>query len=136
MTLRRNPIVSVSLVTYNHERYVTAAIESILGQSLADLELIVVDDGSTDATPQRIAEFRDPRVVAIRQRNEGPGAATNRALAECRGRYVALMSGDDVAASDRLERQLASYERGPRGLLFSGCDFIDEDGAPVQGAHF
>src|SRR5438045_3701421 len=105
----RAPTVSVSLVTYNHERFVAAAIQSILGQTFADLELVIVDDGSTDDTPRVIASFDDPRIVTIRQPNAGPGAATNRALAACRGRYVALMTGDDLSVPHRLQTQLAAY---------------------------
>ena len=72
------PLVSVSLVTFNHERFIASAIRSVLDQSLPDLELVIVDDGSTDATPSVIASFDDPRIVSIRQENRGPGAAGER----------------------------------------------------------
>lgn len=126
------PLVSVSMLTYNHEKYVGEAIRSVLGQTVADLELVIVDDGSTDATPQVIASFHDPRIVSIRQENQGPGAAANRAYRACRGRYIALMSGDDVCHADRLERQLNEYRRGGTRLLFSAVDYLDERGRPVM----
>jgi Glycosyl transferase family 2 len=130
------PLVSISMVTYNHEKYVADAIRSVLGQTFRDLELVVVNDGSTDATADRIAAFDDSRLVVIHQENQGPSAATNRALTACRGKYVALFSGDDVCHPDRIERQLEEYARGPRGVLFAGCDFIDDDGRPLTGGHF
>src|SRR5439155_21719912 len=130
------PLVSVSLVTFNHERFIASAIRSVLDQSLSDLELVIVDDGSTDATPSVIASFGDPRIVSIRQANRGPGAAANRALAACRGRFVATMSGDDECYPDRLERQLDAYNARPNCLVFSAVDFIDDLGRPVDGDHF
>src|SRR6516165_8537489 len=106
------PAVSVSLVTYNHERYIGAAIRSVLGQTFSDLEVVVVDDGSTDRTPEVIASFDDPRLVSIRQENQGPGVAANRALAACRGKYVAMLSGDDLCYPDRIQKQLEAYACG------------------------
>jgi glycosyltransferase involved in cell wall biosynthesis len=131
-----NPTVSVSLVTYNHEKYVGEAIRSVLAQTVADLEVVVVDDGSTDGTPAVVRSFDDPRVVSIRQENGGPSAAINRALTTCRGRFVALMSGDDRSHPDRLERQLAEYARGGERLLFASVDLIGEDGRPCPPDHF
>jgi glycosyltransferase involved in cell wall biosynthesis len=125
------PLVSVSMLTYNHEKYVGEAIRSVLGQTFSDLELVIVDDGSTDATPRVIASFDDPRIVSIRQENQGPSAAANRAYQTCRGRYIALMSGDDVCHPDRVERQLEEYCRGERRLLFSAVDLIDDHGQPL-----
>jgi glycosyltransferase involved in cell wall biosynthesis len=130
------PVVSISMVTYNHEKYVADAIRSVLNQSFRDLELVVVNDGSTDGTAAQIATFADPRLVVIHQDNRGPSAATNRALAACRGRYVALFSGDDVCHPDRIRRQLDEYARGGPRVLFAGCDFIDDDGRPLAGGHF
>lgn len=128
------PLVSVSMLTYNHEKYIAEAIRSVLGQSFGDFELVIVDDGSTDATPRIIASFDDPRIVSIRQPNQGPSAAANRAYRACRGHYIALMSGDDVCHPDRLERQVSEYRRGGTRLLFSAVDLIDDDGRPLPHA--
>jgi glycosyltransferase involved in cell wall biosynthesis len=130
------PAVSVSMITYNHERYIAEAIHSVLEQTHSDLELVVVDDGSADRTWEIISSFNDPRIVAIHQDNRGPGAAGNRALAACRGKYVAMMSGDDVSCRDRIERQLAAYGRSGPGLLFAGVTFIGENGEPVPAGHY
>lgn len=131
-----NPRVSVTIVTYNHERYISDAISSVLNQSIADWELVVVNDGSTDATAQRIGQFSDPRIRVIHQQNGGPSVAANRAIRESRGHYIALFTGDDVCHPDRVRRQLAEYERGSHRVLFSQCDFIDEDGQPLTDKHF
>src|SRR5262245_58703301 len=131
-----HPLVSVMMVTYNHAKYIAEAIRSVLDQTHTDLELVIVDDGSTDATPEVIASFQDPRIVSIRQPNQGPSAATNRALAASRGRFVANMSGDDVSCPDRLGRQLERYGQGPPCLLFSAVDFIDEEGQLLSGPHY
>jgi glycosyltransferase involved in cell wall biosynthesis len=130
------PAISVGLVTYNHEQFVAASIRSILHQTFGDFELVIVDDGSTDRTPEVIASFADPRIVSIRQENSGPSAATNRALAAARGKYVALMTGDDLSAPHRLQRQLEQYQRGGSRLLFSDCEFIDDHSQPLTGPHF
>ena len=103
------PLVSICMVTYNHEKYVGDAIRSALGQSFVDLELVIVNDGSTDGTAAQIAAFDDPRIVAINQKNQGPAAAANRGIAESRGKFVALLSGDDICHPDRIGRQLAEY---------------------------
>ena len=130
------PTISVNMVTYNHQKYISDAIQSVLNQTFPDFELIVIDDGSTDGTPDVIASFHDPRIVLLRQKNQGPSAATNRGLAACRGRFVAFMSGDDRCHLDRLKRQFDEYADGPERILFSGVDFIDDDGKPLQGDHF
>lgn len=132
----RTPLVSVTVLAYNHERYIGAALRSVLAQTFADLEVVVVDDGSTDGTPRAIAALNDPRIVSIRQENQGPSGAANRAYRACRGRYIALMSGDDVCHPDRIERQLAEYRRGGRRMLFSAVDFIDDGGRPLDHATF
>lgn len=130
------PLVSVNMVTYNHEKYIAESIRSVLDQSFVNLELVIVDDGSTDATAQVIASFNDPRIVTVRQNNQGPNAATNHGLQTCRGRYVAFMSGDDLCHPDRLRLQLEAYRNGPPRLLFSNVDFIDEHGRTPRPEHF
>lgn len=131
-----SPAVSVCLLTYNHEKYVAAAIDSVLAQTFDDLELRIIDDGSSDRTPDIIASYADPRIVSMRKQNEGPSIALNQAIAAARGQYLALMSGDDVCHPDRLARQWEAYRRGGARLLFSGVDFIDDAGQPYRGHHF
>jgi glycosyltransferase involved in cell wall biosynthesis len=105
------PRVSVLLAVFNGEAHVAEAVESILGQTLADLELIVVDDGSTDATPGILARYDDPRLVVARNpENLGLTRSLNRALELARGEYVARQDADDRSFPERLERQVSFLE--------------------------
>lgn len=89
------PTISVVIPLYNKEREVARAVRSVLAQRRQPLELIVVDDGSTDRSAAEVAAFRDPLVRLIRQPNGGVCAARNRGIAEARGEYVALLDADD-----------------------------------------
>lgn len=133
---RGTPLVSVNMVTYNQEPFIRESIRSVLSQSMPDLELVIVDDGSTDDTPKAVAEFDDPRIVYVRQENQGPGGATNTGLATCRGRFVALFTGDDLCHPRRLELQLDAYAKAGGGIVFSNIDYVDEDGVAMEHSHF
>jgi len=128
-----SPSVTVALITYNHEKYISEALESILDQSLRNLEVIVVDDGSTDKTPEMVGKFHDERLVYVRQENEGPSAARNTALRMARSSLIAQMSGDDVAEPDRLARQVDALRGRKDCVVFSDVSIIDDDGCPLSG---
>jgi glycosyltransferase involved in cell wall biosynthesis len=130
------PLVSLTVTTFNHEKYIGAAVRSALGQTHANVQVVVADDGSTDGTGAEVRAVRDPRLVYLRQENQGPSAAVNAALAACRGRYVAVMSGDDVLHPDRVRLQLEEYARGERRVLFSRVEHIDDDGRPLEGEFY
>jgi glycosyltransferase involved in cell wall biosynthesis len=126
------PLVTVLLAVHDGETYVRTALESVLRQTVSDLELVVVDDGSTDATPDVIAGVRDARVRVIRNEAQlGLAGSLNRGLEEARGRYVARMDADDVALPRRLERQLARIGATP-GTVILGTSVcaIGDNGAP------
>lgn len=95
--------VSIILTAFNEEKYIKKAIESILNQTLSDLELIVVNDGSTDNTLNIINGFDDSRLKVIDQENMGPGASRNKALKEALGEYVMYLDGDDWYRRDAVE---------------------------------
>src|SRR6186713_2063521 len=102
------PPVSVLMPTHNAAAFVTASIESLLAQTFTDFELIVVDDGSTDATLDVLAAIDDPRLTVIASPdNQGPVHARNRAFAAARGRYIAALDADDLCHPERLARQVA-----------------------------
>ena len=129
---RAQPHVSVAMITYNHERFIGEALRSILEQTYRDFELIVVDDGSTDATGEVIRSFRDSRIRYVRQENQGPSQARNTALGIARGALVAQMSGDDVAENTRLERQIAYHGERQNSVVFTQYTFIGEDGRTID----
>jgi len=94
--------VSVIVPLYNKAPWIKRCLASILGQSFADFEAIVVDDGSTDGGAELVAKYGDARVRLIRQPNAGPGAARNRGVAEARGGILAMLDADDAWAPDYL----------------------------------
>lgn len=100
--------VSCIVPVFNGERYLREALDSILGQTHAAAEIIVVDDGSTDATADVIAAYSD-RVRCLRQENRGPAAARNRGCGAARGSFVAFLDADDLWDETKLERQIARF---------------------------
>lgn len=105
-------LVSCIVPVFNGERYLGEAIGSILAQSHRPLEVIIVDDGSTDSTPQVAAGFGD-EVRYLRQDNRGVGSARNRGIDEARGEYLAFLDADDLWGSEKLRRQLARFAGRP-----------------------
>jgi glycosyltransferase involved in cell wall biosynthesis len=128
------PLISVVMPAYNASRYLGEAIESILGQTLSDFELIVIDDGSTDETPRILQTFaeRDPRVRVIRIQNSGIGSALNTGLAATRGSFIARMDGDDISLPTRFEKQVAYLRAHPECVLVGTRVLqIDPEGDPL-----
>lgn len=100
------PKVSVIMAVYNGELYVREAVDSILSQTLKDLELIIVDDASTDATPELLAAYTDSRLQRLcNPRRLGPAAARNRALRTAQAPLIAIQDADDISFSHRLQTQ-------------------------------
>jgi len=118
--------ISVVMVTYNHEKYVAEAIQSILDQTYKDFEFIIVNDGSTDRTDAIIRQFEDPRIKYIYQENQGPSAASNSGTMAAKGKYIALFSGDDVCYPHRIEKQYEFLCNSEHKIVFSWCDIIDD----------
>jgi len=127
------PAVSVLMSVHDGAPLVGEAVASVLGQSDGDLELIVVDDGSIDATPGLLAAVADPRLRVHRQERTGLTRALNRALGLSRGALVARLDADDVALPERLARQRAFLARHPDvGLLGTAAREVDPAGALVR----
>ncbi len=130
------PKVSVVIPSYNHAAYIGEAVTSVLSQTEADLELIVVDDGSTDESLDVLAGFSDPRLRVFSQSNQGAHAAINRGLREARGKYLAILNSDDAYHSMRLEKALQVLEKQPQiGLLGSFIEIVDVDGKALGIKH-
>jgi glycosyltransferase involved in cell wall biosynthesis len=126
------PAVSVVMGVHNGAPWVGDAVGSVLRQTAAELELIVVDDGSTDATASVLAAVRDRRVRVERQPHAGLTRALIRGLALARAPLVARLDADDLAAPERLERQRAFLDAHPDvGLLGAGAREVDSTGREV-----
>jgi GT2 family glycosyltransferase len=128
-------VISVVMPAYNAAPYLARAVNSILGQTFADLELIVVDDGSTDgtATIARMYADRDPRVRVIDGAHGGISAAINRGINEASRPWIARMDADDVAVRHRLERQMAAAAAEPGVVLWGSYALHVNDAGKVLG---
>lgn len=129
MSQPSDPIVTVAMAAYNAGPDLRASIDSVLAQSLASFELVVVDDGSSDGSvDDAAAAIDDPRVRFLKQDNAGKSVALNRIIDEMRGKYFALNDADDLSAPTRLERLVHEMERRPElGAVFSGHDLLIGD---------
>ncbi|HEX2022057.1 MAG TPA: glycosyltransferase [Candidatus Thermoplasmatota archaeon] len=128
MSAHRPPRVSVVCPAYNAERHVARAVDSALGQSFRDLEVVVVDDGSTDGTAGVLAGYGEP-VRVVRQENRGAYAARNAGLRAARGSLIAFLDADDRWMPDKLARQVALLDERPRAaLVFSDGIVVDRSG--------
>jgi glycosyltransferase involved in cell wall biosynthesis len=122
------PKVSVIIPTYNAASFIRQAIESVLGQTYPDWELIVIDDGSTDKTFEMVSPFRD-RLRYVTQRNQGRPQARNAGLRKAKGEYIAFLDADDVWKPGRLERGVGFLEQRPEiGLIHGEVEVINVEG--------
>ncbi len=130
-----DPVVSVVLPVYNCPRLVGQAVESILAQTYTDFELIVIDDGSNDETPDVMLRYTDPRIRLISQANRGLAGTLNRGIDLARGRYIARQDQDDVSFPERLAMQVAFLEAHPSCALLGTWAEIWRDDTRTDRAH-
>lgn len=140
MTTSPPPSVSVVMPAFNHEAFVADAVASVLDGPWHDLELVVVDDGSTDRTAELVASRADdPRLVLLEQPNRGAHAALNRGLEHARGEVVLILDSDDLFAPQRIARTVAALAADPGlAMVASWLEVIDDGGTAVgvkQGWH-
>ncbi|HEX4823535.1 MAG TPA: glycosyltransferase family A protein [Candidatus Polarisedimenticolaceae bacterium] len=129
------PAISVVIPTYNRAGLVVQAIESALGQTFADREIVVVDDGSTDGTTETLARFGS-RIRVVRQENGGEARARNRGVREAAGTWVAFLDSDDLWEPEALERLAAAAEATPAaGLIAMKARAILADGTRTPRIH-
>jgi glycosyltransferase involved in cell wall biosynthesis len=128
----RRPLVTVLLPVYNGAAHIAESIESVLGQSFRDFELLLIDDGSTDETPSILAGFGDDRIrVLVNERNLGLTATLNRGIGAALGAYIARQDADDLSDPGRLAAQVDHLEANPAtALLGTSYRRIDESGRP------
>lgn len=127
----RPPAVTVVVPCYNAAATLQATLGSVLAQTVGDFELIVVDDGSVDGSPELVRELMasDRRIRLVEQTNAGPSTARNRGLALARAKVIALLDADDLWARDHLARHLHMLASAPEvGVSFSPCSIIGADG--------
>lgn len=128
------PTISVVIPAHDADRYISDAVSSVLDQTYQDFEVMIVDDGSTDRTPELISAFAaNSRVRHIRQQNLGPSAARNTGIRASRGSFIAFLDADDFWQPDKLEAQLTIFESHPHvGVVYSDFAVLDDSGQHVQ----
>jgi len=122
-----SPLITVIITCYNIKDYVQSAIHSVLVQSYPPIEIIVVDDGSSDGTESALETYvSDGRIIYIRKENGGPSSARNCGIRHATGDLIALLDGDDLWEPEKLESQVAAFnDNGTVGMVF--CDFSTFD---------
>ena len=132
--IMESPLVSFITPTYNQEKYIGDCIRSALSQTYPNWEMIIIDDGSTDRTPQIIKSFSDKRIRYFRQDNLGGhklGVTYNRALKESQGELLAIMEGDDFVPPDKLAIQVPHFSDKDVILTYGESFLTNESGRPV-----
>ncbi len=129
-------MISVIIPVYNAEPHLAETISSVLSQSRPPEEVIVVDDGSTDRTPEVAAQFQD-RIRYLQQENQGPGAARNRGIQASQGDLLAFLDSDDLWAPHKLQTQVEALDKNPNaGLVFCHMtQFISPELSPEAAAN-
>lgn len=123
--------ISVVIPSYNHRHYIEKAVDSVLNQSEHDLELIVIDDGSTDDSLSYLRQISDSRFKLVEQKNAGAHNAINRGLALAQGEYLAILNSDDIFHPDRLKRCIEALQRENADLVTTWIEVINADGKPL-----
>lgn len=131
-----SPLISVVIPAYNHERFVGEAVKSVLDQSCNDLELIVVDDGSTDQTGEIVQGFTDNRIHYYFQENQDAFNTINRGIGLAKGTYVSILNSDDVYEPTRLERLLSILKDHTCVCTFSDVIPISDNGVHYSNPQF
>lgn len=131
MEMNRDELVSIIVPVYNVEKYITETMDSVRAQTYSHWELLLVEDGSRDKTPQIIREYmentQDDRIrLIILPENIGAARARNKGLVEAKGRYITYLDSDDVWMPEKLEHQLAFATKKQAAFCFTGYEFADE----------
>lgn len=115
------PLVSIIVPSYNHEAYIEACIDSVLKQTYPNIELIVIDDGSTDRSPEILEGLqRQHGFICHRQKNMGLARTLNKAISLAQGKYIATMGSDDIMMPEKTEKQVAFLEARPDVAVCGG----------------
>jgi len=129
------PRISVLMPVWNGAAFLAAAVDSVLAQTFTDFELLVIDDGSTDRTPEILGAYADPRLRVLRLEHAGIVVALNHGLAQARAEWVARLDADDLSEPQRLERQWQAVSRQPKAVLcHSAVTFFGSETNPASPA--
>lgn len=126
-------LVSIITPAYNAERFIGQTLDSVLNQTYPHWELLIIDDGSQDSTPDILKKYaeKDQRIVLIRQENAGSAAARNNGIRQAKGRYIVLLDADDLWEPEFLEKQLKFMAEKNVLLVYSSFKRIDENGNEI-----
>ncbi|WP_250479411.1 MULTISPECIES: glycosyltransferase [unclassified Caballeronia] len=130
------PQVSMIVPVYNHEAFAVETVNSVLAQTYPNLQIIIVDDGSTDDSYSIIAKSFGDAITLVRRVNGGPSAALNEGLKLAQGDYIALLGGDDVCEPDRVAHQIELFRATSNDIVFSSPTMIDSNGAILPDSSF
>lgn len=128
--------ISVIIPAYNHERFIGPAIESVLKQTYSNLELIIIDDGSTDKTGEIAQSYDDSRLKYYHQENQDAYNTINRGVGLAQGDYIAILNSDDIYTVDRLEKLLAAQQESNAACLFTDVIPISDTGEEFIDPNF
>lgn len=124
----RKPLISVVLPLYNRQEYIKESINSVLEQTITDLELLIIDDASTDGSLEIIKRIKDPRIKLFTKTiNEGVASAINIGLQQAKGEFVARMDSDDISYPERFEKQLKVFQDNPNLVVCGSWVVRDDD---------
>ena len=129
------PLVSVVIPTYNHARYVTQAVESVLNQTYPNIEILVIDDGSTDNTAEVVRPYLS-KIQYIYKQNGGTSSALNRGINQATGKYICWLSADDMFVPEKTAKQVFQMESDASlGFSYTSFTIVDAVGKPGDEIH-
>jgi len=131
----KKPLVSVVLASYNHVNFIEQAVKTVLDQTMPDLELLIIDDGSTDGTPDVVEKIHDKRLTLIKLKPNRRYHPRNTGIKMAKGRYIAFQNSDDVWLPDKLKKQVEFMEKNKQtSVCFTRLKMIDEKGKIIRNS--
>ena len=125
--MKATPLITVVIVNYNYGRYLGKCLDSVFAQTYRNIEVIVVDDGSTDNSLEVLQPYSE-RILLVQQGNKGVSAARNVGLAKSRGQWIAFLDSDDTWRPEKLQEQSNYFQDPAVGMVFCGLEFTDDSG--------
>lgn len=128
------PLISIIIPVYNGEKTIRETVLSVINQTFTEIEIVVINDGSTDSTLETISNITDPRLKVISFPNAGLSASRNRGIQLASGEYISFIDADDIWTPDKIESQFnALTQNTAAGVAYSWTDWIDESGQIIYG---